>query len=268
MTIAFDRVADIYDETRALQPAAMAQLVEAILQMGQVTPTTHFFEPGIGTGRIALPLLERGYAYTGVDISEPMMAKLRQKVQRTGQLTLVNADVTDLTFQDGAFDVAIAAHILHLVPDWRTALEEIHRVLKPGGRILYLHHPATRTTSNDRLGEQWEAILARYGYESTWVGAVTNDVLSYWAERHLPLETRFITTETRRQTVAERLQTYRDRIYSSLWRIPDDIFHQALPELEAWVTEAFPDPSLEIESSYAISMTAARLEEEWGDRAS
>ncbi|MEB3358316.1 MAG: class I SAM-dependent methyltransferase [Synechococcales bacterium] len=260
MTIAFDRVADIYDETRALKPAVMAQLVQAIEQMGQATPGTRFFEPGVGTGRIALPLLERGYAYTGVDISEPMMEKLRQKAQDVpGQLTLVNADVTALTFADGLFDVAIVAHILHLVPDWRAALGEIHRVLKPGGMVLYLHHPATRTTSDDALGNQWEAILARYGYQMHWVGAVTEDVLGYWNERHLPLDTQFIATETRRRTVADLLQTYRDRIYSSLWRIPDDIFYQALPELEAWVADTFPDPTVEIESSYALTLTAARV---------
>ncbi|TVP68128.1 MAG: methyltransferase domain-containing protein [Leptolyngbya sp. LCM1.Bin17] len=51
------------------------------------TPDTTLFEPGIGTGRGALSLVERGYAYTGVDVSEAMMDKLRQKIGRQWRQT-------------------------------------------------------------------------------------------------------------------------------------------------------------------------------------
>lgn len=258
MSIPFDRVADIYDETRALNPDVMAQLVRGIVQMTQAIPDTHFFEPGIGTGRIALPFLEQGYAYTGIDISEPMMEKLRQKAQGlSGALTLMKADVTHLPFDDGSFDVAIASHLLHLVPDWRTALDEMHRVIKPGGVIIYMHHSPTQTP----IGSQWEAILARHNYEMTWAGAMTEDVLAYWAERNVPFETRFIARETRQRTVSEHLQHYRNRIYSNLWRIPDDIFHQALPELEAWATDTYPDPTVSLELISPVTISAATITE-------
>ncbi|HHP7243554.1 MAG TPA: class I SAM-dependent methyltransferase [Elainellaceae cyanobacterium] len=143
--IPFDRIADRYDETRALPVDIAEQVTEQILQLSRATSETHFFEPGIGTGRIALPLIEQGYAYTGVDISEPMMTKLRQKMASIShRLTLLEADATALPFESGAFDVAIASHILHLIPEWQKALEETRRVLKPGGVFIYFHHPTNK----------------------------------------------------------------------------------------------------------------------------
>ncbi|MEB3213921.1 MAG: hypothetical protein VKL39_21415 [Leptolyngbyaceae bacterium] len=50
-----------------------------------------------------------------------------------------------------------------------------------------------------------------------------------------------------------------DRIYSALWRIPDDIFHQALPELEAQVAEMYPDLTTIIEISSPVSISAATV---------
>ena len=256
MSIAFDQVADIYDETRALHSDIMSQLMQAIVQMSRATPNTHFFEPGIGTGRIALPLLEQGYTYTGLDISEPMMEKLRQKAQGiAGSLILINGDVTALPFPNDTFDVAIAAHLLHLVPDWQTALEEMYRVLKPGGIIIYLHHSRAETA----IGNQWSTILTRYGHNMTSVSGETEDVLADWRERNIPFETQLIAMDIRQHTIANYLQAYRDRIYSNLWRIPDDVFHQALLELAAWIADTYPDPNVTIESSSPISISAATV---------
>ena len=93
-----------------------------------------FLKPVLAPGRIALPMVERGYAYTGVDVSEAMMNQLRQKVAgKPHRLTLLKADATALPLEANQFDVAIAAHILHLIPAWQQALGEIHRVLKPDG---------------------------------------------------------------------------------------------------------------------------------------
>jgi ubiquinone/menaquinone biosynthesis C-methylase UbiE len=109
MTISFDRAADFYDNTRTLAPEVSERLTAEILKLGRATPDTTFFEPGIGTGRVALPLVELGYGYTGVDVSEAMMDKLREKLEgKAHRLTLINADATALPLEDNAFDVALA----------------------------------------------------------------------------------------------------------------------------------------------------------------
>jgi ubiquinone/menaquinone biosynthesis C-methylase UbiE len=80
LTISFDRVSDIYDATRGLPPDVSEQVTNSILNLVSATPDTAFFESGIGTGRIALPIVQRGYSYTGIDISEKMLDELRRKL--------------------------------------------------------------------------------------------------------------------------------------------------------------------------------------------
>jgi ubiquinone/menaquinone biosynthesis C-methylase UbiE len=258
MIISFDRAADFYDNTRTLAPEVSEWLTAEILRLGRVTPDTIFFEPGIGTGRVALPIVERGYAYTGVDASEAMMDKLRQKLEgKAHRLTLVNADATALPLEDNSFDVAIAPHILHLIADWQTAMDELRRVLKPSGVFIYFHHPTNRTAAYDDIGRQWRQILAGYGYDSGFTGGVTEDVLSRLQEQGATLETVVVAKWSRERTVERILQTYRDRIYSNMWRVPDDIYPRALADLEAWAVEEFPDPNLPMTAQDTITITAA-----------
>ncbi len=63
-TISFDRVSDIYDATRGLPTGVSEQVTDAILNIVSPTAETKFFETGIGTGRIAVPIAKRGYSYT------------------------------------------------------------------------------------------------------------------------------------------------------------------------------------------------------------
>jgi SAM-dependent methyltransferase len=69
-----DRIAEVYDErTRALDPTDAVTTLARLARGGRV------LELGIGTGRIALPLAERGVRIEGIDASEAMVAKLREK---------------------------------------------------------------------------------------------------------------------------------------------------------------------------------------------
>jgi SAM-dependent methyltransferase len=131
-SISFDRASDYYDRTRALDPATMQRVVELLTsEIG----SSRCLEIGVGTGRIAIPLATEGVDLTGIDLSANMLAKL---VENRGDLTIpvLRADATRLPFHDGSFDLALAAHVLHLIPAWRTALDELLRVVRPGGRLL------------------------------------------------------------------------------------------------------------------------------------
>lgn len=263
MTISFDRAADFYDNTRTLAPEVSERLTAEILRLSQATPDTTFFEPGIGTGRVALPIVEQGYAYTGVDVSEAMMDRLRQKLEgKAYRLTLINADATALPFEANSFDVAIAPHILHLIPDWQTAMDELRRVLKPAGVFIYFHHPTNKTATRDAIGRQWREILLGHGYDSGHTGGVTEDVLGRLREQGAKLETVVVADLSRESTVDSLMRAYRDRIYSNMWRVPDDIYHQALADLEAWAEQAFPNPDVPVTSQDNITLTAAY---DWAD---
>ena len=130
--MAFDRAVDYYDRTRALPPGvedAMAEAVSAELRgRGRV------LEIGAGTGRIALPLIGAGIDVAGLDLSLPMLERFAEKAE--GSVPLVQADATRLPFRDGSFGAAYAVHVLHLIPDWQTAVRELVRVVATGGVLL------------------------------------------------------------------------------------------------------------------------------------
>src|SRR5262245_52436996 len=144
-SISFDPVADRYDQTRFYPPEIAGQIAEALITQGRVPAGGSLLEIGIGTGRIALPLLALGVNVTGVDISPRMVERLEEKYATAraehtelvwGRLTIELVDMTALPFADATFDAAVGVHVLHLVPEWRRALDEVLRVVKPGGTFL------------------------------------------------------------------------------------------------------------------------------------
>ena len=133
MSISFDQAAPYYDRTRALGEDALAQLIPVVA--AELYGAGRVIEVGIGTGRVALPLMRAGVDITGVDISGEMLARLREKAAGSPPRVAI-ADATRLPFADATFGGAIAAHVLHLIPRWTDALTEISRVTRPGGVLI------------------------------------------------------------------------------------------------------------------------------------
>jgi ubiquinone/menaquinone biosynthesis C-methylase UbiE len=98
-------------------------------------------------------------------LSEPdelMADRLRDRVATLGRpVTVVLAGAEALPFADGEFDTVVSTLVLCTVPDMDTALREIHRVLKPGGRLLFMEHVRSESPRwarwQDRLNRPWRA---------------------------------------------------------------------------------------------------------------
>lgn len=131
-SIRFDRAVDYYDRTRALPPGVEAAMVEVV--GSELRGRGRVLEIGAGTGRIALPLLEAGVDVFGLDLSAPMLERFVEKA--VGPARVVQGDATRLPFRDGSFGAAFGVHVLHLIPQWETAVRELVRVVEPGGVIL------------------------------------------------------------------------------------------------------------------------------------
>jgi ubiquinone/menaquinone biosynthesis C-methylase UbiE len=72
---------------------------------------------------------------------EPMTRRLERRLARTGrQARVVRAGADAVPFADGAFDTVVATLVLCTVPDLGATLRELHRVLAPGGTLLFLEH--------------------------------------------------------------------------------------------------------------------------------
>ena len=137
MSIAFDRAAGYYDESRGIPREVEEQAADRV--EAAVGPAARLLEMGVGTGRVALPLHRRGRQVVGVDLSLPMLERYRAKAAAAGlpPPSVLRADASRLPFRDACVDVVLEVHLLHLVPAWERALHEARRVLAPGGMLLH-----------------------------------------------------------------------------------------------------------------------------------
>ncbi|MCT1367999.1 demethylmenaquinone methyltransferase [Kocuria sp. HSID16901] len=86
-----------------------------------------------GTGASAVPYQKAGLDVVAADLSEGMLAEGRR---RHPGIHFVRADVTDLPFDDEEFDAVTISFGIRNVAEYPQALRELHRVTKPGGRIV------------------------------------------------------------------------------------------------------------------------------------
>lgn len=96
-------------------------------------------EIGSGAGANAQVLLERhsDMQLTATDLDPVMVAAARRRLARyESRVTVTEADATALPFEDDRFDAAVSLLMLHHVIDWRDALAELARVLRPGGTLV------------------------------------------------------------------------------------------------------------------------------------
>jgi SAM-dependent methyltransferase len=114
-------------------------------------------EIGAGTGYFSLNLLQSGVVSeaTCTDISPGMVATLARNAQRLGlQVKTARADAESLPFSDESFDLVLGHAVLHHLPNLRRAFAEFHRVLRPGGRIVFAGEPS-------RLGDRIASVPKR-----------------------------------------------------------------------------------------------------------
>lgn len=135
-----------------------------------------------GTGDLAFAAARRGGAVVGLDITPLMVELAREKPDAAGIAWLVG-DMTALPVRSDRFDLVTTGYGLRNVPDLARALAEIHRVLKPGGRVCSLDF--------DRPERRW--IRAVYLMYLTLLGSTLG-----WALHRDPDTYRYIPASIRR----------------------------------------------------------------------
>lgn len=250
-SLSFDPVAHIYDDTRGYPPGVAHAIADAMMRRGPIMPGAQTLEIGIGTGRIALPLLERGVHITGVDISTRMIERLRAKYadERAarpsapwGRLEVTLGDITTLPFATGSFDAVVAVHVLHLVPQWRQALREALRVLRPGAPLLLGQDVAYGSYVTHPMQDEWVEIVRSLGSDPRRVGAASfKEILAEARGRGLRVEEWQVADWSIAHTPAEAFSYIADRVWSLTWLVPDDLFAESAHRLEAWARGRYGD---------------------------
>lgn len=130
----FDGVAKGYDRTNGVLSMGNSALWRhAVVKAIAPQPGERILDLAAGTGTSAEVLARSGARVVAADFSHGMLEVGRR---RHPDIDFVHADAMDLPFDDAEFDVATISFGLRNVADPRRALREMHRVLKPGGRLL------------------------------------------------------------------------------------------------------------------------------------
>ena len=124
--------------------------------------TGRVLEIGAGTG---LNLNHYPDAVGELVLAEPdegMAGRLEKRVRESGRTaTVVQANAEELPFEDDSFDTAVSTLVLCTVPDPGKAIAEVQRVLRPGGRLLFIEHVRSESPRlarwQDRLEKPWAA---------------------------------------------------------------------------------------------------------------
>ena len=233
----FDRAAPFYDDTRALPDDISAKVTQRILELAPADRPV--LECGVGTGRIAAPLLQRGAQVIGVDLSVEMMRRLREKVAGS---PLAQADVARLPFPNASFGLLITVHVLHLVGPWREALREFRRVLRPDGLYLNSHNFRPADSPNARLRAKWHTLLEARGWSWRRPGAQDHgELVAELRRMGAHVDEIFVGQWTHTITPQQELDQIAARTHSDSWCVSDEALAESLVELRAWAIAAYGD---------------------------
>jgi phosphatidylethanolamine/phosphatidyl-N-methylethanolamine N-methyltransferase len=138
-------------------------------------------EVGVGTG-ISLPGYSSASRIVGIDLSEAMLRKARKRVAELSLGNVERLEVMDaehLSFPDASFDVVVAHYVLSTVPNPEAALDELARLLRPGGEIVIVSRIGAEAGARRLVEKMLQPIVRRLGWRSEFPWRR----FSHWAER-------------------------------------------------------------------------------------
>ena len=130
-----------YDAAAGIRLTDQANALAALLHDGtEYRAGDRVLEAGCGVGSQTQILAARSpaTAFTSIDINEASLAEARRHCGHLANVTFRQADITELPFEDGAFDHAFLCFVLEHMADPLRALREVTRTLRPGGSITVI----------------------------------------------------------------------------------------------------------------------------------
>ena len=250
MDTAYRHDPEHYDRTRSLPADILAAIVETLA--AELPPAGQVLDLGAGSGRFALPLAGRGVQVVAADLSAAM---LRHLLAKRGAESVfpqpVLADALHLPFCQAAFPAAFSVHTLHLVADLSAAVDEIARVVRPGGLFAlgYIDHNAEAPVGWVMLA--WRRALAARGH------SLNRPLRRDYPEIVADLSRRFGEPRTltaarweKAVSPAEALRAVSERLFTPYWGLPDAEHAEIVAELHRAALSTFgsdlhtprPDP--------------------------
>lgn len=151
----------------------------------ELRPDMKLLEVGVGTG-LSLPMLPRTVKITGIDLSQKMLDQARKRLEMEdlkNHVELIKMDATHLEFSDNSFDRVLAAYFISTVPDPVKVVEEMKRVCRPGGYLVFLNHFKNDNPVVGFLEKVFSPMFYRVGFKTDL------DVYKLMADCGLEIET-------------------------------------------------------------------------------
>ncbi len=130
----FDQVPELYDRAR---PSYPPQIFDDLAELAQLPAQARLVEIGCGTGQATLPLAERGYAVTCVELGQRLAATARRNLAAFPSVSVVNANFETWQPERPGFDAVVAFSAFHwLAPDLRYT--KTADLLRENGKLAFV----------------------------------------------------------------------------------------------------------------------------------
>lgn len=252
-SIPFDRAAHFYDDSRGFPDGVADPAVKTLADFAGLSAASRVLEVGVGTGRIALPLSRVVQHVVGVDLSRPMMERLRAK-QNGEPVHVVQGDATRLPLPNHAFDAAVVVHVFHLIDPWMPAADELRRVLKPDGVAIFAN---AKSAGRQQFWDLWDQVAdthhpsERRIRRDDVVGAL---VAAGWSRQDEGYDFPYTIHLAPRRFY----QQIADRYFSRLWEYDDAALQAALDRLETALKDSYGDWETPVALESALHIEALR----------
>jgi ubiquinone/menaquinone biosynthesis C-methylase UbiE len=257
------RVAHAYDRNRYHPPEVSGRIATAISDpLEHAFKDAHALEVGVGTGRIGVPVVARGFRFTGVDTDAEMMELFRAKVSGVShKVSFVEADAQDLPFEANTFHAVIAVHVWHLVPDLELALTEAARVLRPGGFLFEGWDAPDPESPALEIQDAWCEAVKRLGHtvhRGAHRAALETSRKFFKRRKLQPTEAEIAHWEVI-NTPIEVVEALSEGLYSFTRGVPLEVRVRAAREIKGFLTERFPNIETPLKTSWSFQLRTTRI---------
>ena len=189
----WDQVAGVYDVfvnvINRKTHKKLRQIVSALIEPGD-----DVLECACGTGLLSVVIAQKSGRLTATDFSKKMLKKAEKNCAAFQNITFSKADITALAFPDCSFDKVVAGNVIHLLDNPLTALGELNRVCKDGGKLIiptYRHKDSKGKTSGfartvGKAGADFKRQFTVDSYRQFFLNAGYSDVQIILADGRIP----------------------------------------------------------------------------------
>lgn len=160
----WDKTAKFYDLAEKLNGKVYRELCGLTAKL---TPRgAKVLECAGGTGELSFAVSLKAASVLCTDNSEKMLSVARKKAEKKGidNISFERRNIYHLDDPDETYDIVIAGNVLHLLDDPESAVRELYRVTKRGGRILL---PTFMTRNNSKLSDALLTAYKALGYKAS-----------------------------------------------------------------------------------------------------